>query len=54
MNKDKWLSVIRHTLTFVGGILVVKGTIDESLVQQLTAGLMALIGTIWGIVEKEN
>lgn len=53
MKKEKWYSIIRHTLTFVGGILVLKGTIDESMVEQIVAGVMTLIGLIWGQVEKD-
>ena len=53
MTKEKWYSVIRHTLTFVGGVLVVKGTIDESVAEQIVAGVMTLIGLVWGQVEKK-
>ena len=52
MTKQKWYSVIRHTLTFVGGILVVKGTIEESVAEQIVAGVMTLVGLVWGQVEK--
>jgi len=52
MKKEKWYSVIRHTLTFIGGILVLKGTIEESVAEQIIAGLMTLIGLVWGQVEK--
>jgi len=54
MTKEKWYSVIRHTLTFVGGILVMKGTIDESVAEQIISGVMTLTGLIWGQVEKKT
>ena len=53
MNKQKWFSVIRHTLTFVGGILVMKGLIDESVVEQIISGVMTLTGLVWGQLDKE-
>lgn len=53
MTKEKWFSVIRHTLTFVGGILVLKGTIDESTLQQVVSGIMTLTGVVWGILDKK-
>ena len=53
MKKEKWYSIIRHTLTFIGGILVLKGTIDESMSEQIVAGVMTLVGLIWGQLEKE-
>ena len=53
MSKEKWYSIIRHTLTFVGGILVMKGTIDENTAEQIISGIMTLTGLIWGQVEKK-
>lgn len=52
MTKEKWYSVIRHTLTFVGGILVMKGLVEESVADQIIAGVMTLVGLVWGQVEK--
>lgn len=52
MKKEKWFSIIRHTLTFVGGILVLQGSIEENVVEQIIAGTMTLIGLIWGQIEK--
>jgi hypothetical protein len=54
MKKEQILSIIRHTLTFAGGILVTKGLIDEGMATEVVGGLMTLIGTIWGIVDKNN
>lgn len=53
MTKEKWFSLIRHTLTFVGGILVLKGVIEESVVEQVISGVITLTGIIWGQIEKE-
>jgi len=52
MKKEKIYSIIRHTLTFVGGMLVLKGTLEESVAQEIIAGIMTLIGLVWGQVEK--
>jgi hypothetical protein len=32
MSKEQILGIVRHTLTFVGGILIMKGFIDETTV----------------------
>jgi len=53
MSKDKIFSIVRHTLTFVGGILVMKGTLDESVAEQIISGIMTLTGLIWGQLDKE-
>ena len=52
MKKAMILSIIRHSLTFVGGLLMAKGLIDEAAVSELVGGIMAVTATIWGIIEK--
>lgn len=53
MKKEQILGVARHVLTFVGGFLVVRGAIDESVLNELIGGTIALAGTIWSIVDKK-
>ena len=52
MNKDQVLGIIRHTLTFVGGFLVMKGLVDETMVTEIVGGVVALVGSIWSIGAK--
>ena len=52
MNKDQKLGVIRHVLTFVGGILLAKGLVDESLLTDMVASIMVLVGGVWSILDK--
>lgn len=52
MNQEQKLGVIRHVLTFVGGILLAKGLVDESLLTDMVASIMVLIGGVWSIVSK--
>jgi hypothetical protein len=52
-SKEKILGVVRHTLTFVGGILVMKGLVDEATVTEIIGGVMTLAGTIWSVIEKK-
>jgi len=44
---------LRHVLTFVGGIVIAKGLIDESLYTELVGGVATLVGTVWSIVSKK-
>lgn len=53
MSKERILGFVRHTLTFVGGLLVMKGIIDEAMTSEIIGGIMTLTGTIWSIFEKE-
>ncbi len=45
-NQAKWAGSIRHVLTIAGGALVAGGYTDESTVQQIVGGFMALAGLI--------
>lgn len=54
MKKEQILGIIRHTLTFVGGVLITKGLIDESLANELSGASLTLIGGIWSIIEKNK
>lgn len=52
MNKEQKLGIIRHVLTFVGGILLAKGLVDESLLTDMVASIMVLVGGAWSILDK--
>jgi len=53
MNEQS-LGLIRHILTFVGGIIITKGLIDESLFQEILGGLMTVIGGVWSVWSKKK
>jgi hypothetical protein len=52
MSKERILGIVRHTLTFVGGLLVMKGLVDEAMASEIIGGVMTLTGAIWSIFEK--
>lgn len=54
MNKEQILGVVRHILTFVGGIIIAKGLVSEGLTEELIGGVMTLAGTIWSVVSKKT
>ena len=54
MKKEQLLGIIRHVLTFAGGILVAKGLASEALSQELVGATITLIGGIWSIIEKNK
>jgi len=54
MSRDQIFGVARHVLTFLGGFLIVKGYLDESLLNELIGGAITLAGTIWSIVDKNK
>lgn len=52
LTKEQVLGIVRHALTFVGGILVMKGLIDETIVTEVVGGVITLTGSIWSVIEK--
>lgn len=53
MKKEQYLSILRHFLTFSGGVLVVQGVLDEALWAELSGAVMTLVGGIWGVMDKQ-
>ena len=54
LTKDHLLGIVRHSMTFIGGLMVAKGMIDEAMIPELTGGLITLVGAIWSIVVKNK
>jgi hypothetical protein len=52
MNADQILGIIRHILTFGGGLLVMKGFIDEAMLSEVIGATVTFIGTIWSFISK--
>jgi hypothetical protein len=53
MTKEQLLGIVRHSLTFIGGILLTYGMINEIMVSELIGGGTTLAGVIWSIVNKK-
>ena len=51
--QEKVLGILRHALTFVGGLIVTKGFIDESLYLELSGALLTIIGGVWSVLSKK-
>jgi hypothetical protein len=54
LTKEQVMGIVRHTLTFVGGLLITKGLIDESMLTEVVGALTTLSGVIWSIVAKNK
>jgi hypothetical protein len=52
--KEQVLGLIRHALTFAGGLLIAKGLISESVSFDIIGGVMTLVGSIWSILSKKT
>lgn len=54
LTKDQILGITRHALTFVGGILIMRGLVDEALFTEISGGVMTLTGAVWSIINKKE
>lgn len=50
---EQLLGLIRHVLTFVGGVLVAKGLADANVTGELIGGLMTVVGGVWSVISKK-
>jgi hypothetical protein len=54
LSKEQILGIVRHTLTFAGGIVVMKGFADDATITEIIGGVMTLVGAVWSVVDKAN
>jgi len=54
MTKEQVIGIVRHVLTFVGGLFVLKGYLDESLANEIIGGAITLVGTVWSVISKKQ
>ena len=52
--KEKTLGIIRHALTFIGGVLVTQGILDDALFLELSGAVMTLVGGVWSVIDKNK
>jgi hypothetical protein len=52
MKKEQVLGIVRHSLTFIGGILLMKGLVDEATWTEISGSALTLVGTVWSVVDK--
>lgn len=52
LSTEQALGIFRHVLTFVGGILVVKGIASESVVMDISGAALSLWGVIASFINK--
>lgn len=54
MSKEVVFGIVRHALTFAGGILASKGIIDAGMVETAIGAIITLGGIAWSVVEKKK
>lgn len=54
MSKEAILGVVRHILTFGGGLLVSKGALDEATMLEGVGAIITIAGIVWSIRQKKQ
>ena len=54
MTREQFLGLVRHGITFIGGIIVAKGNFDPSTLDTFTGVGVALAGLIWSAMADEK
>jgi hypothetical protein len=52
MKREQILGLVRHSLTFIGGIYVMRGLIQEQLAQEIVGGILSAIGGFCSVIDK--
>jgi hypothetical protein len=53
MSKEQTMGLIRHALTFIGGILVSHGVTNDATITELIGCALTLVGGIWSMVNNK-
>jgi hypothetical protein len=54
LTKEQTLGLIRHTLTFVGGIVLSNGLVDQATIDVIVGSVITFTGAIWNIIAKRS
>lgn len=53
MDSEYVKALVRHILTAVGGFAVARGVTDNTTLETVTGGAVALTGLIWSLAHKK-
>jgi hypothetical protein len=50
--KEQVMGLVRHALTFIGGVLIAKGLANDGQVVEMIGSVVTFVGTIWSVLNK--
>lgn len=53
VQKEQILGLVRHGLTFLGGILVAKDLASEGQVMDIIGMTVTFVGTVWSVLSNK-
>ncbi len=54
MTKEQVLGLVRHALTFVGGILIIQGLSTEGIVNETIGAVVTAVGAVWSVIKNKQ
>lgn len=54
LSKEELLGIVRHGLTFIGGVIIAGGLLDAGLWTEISGGVVTLAGVVWSILNKRS
>jgi len=54
VQREQIMGLVRHGLTFVGGILVAKGLASEGQIMDLVGMIMTTFATVWSVLSNKS
>jgi hypothetical protein len=52
-TREQVMGVVRHTLTFLGGIAIAKGYASDATVTEIIGAVVTLVGAVWSVMAKK-
>jgi len=53
LTQEQVSGIIRHALTFVGGVLIMKGLVAEGIWTEISGAVLTLVGGVWSVFAKK-
>jgi hypothetical protein len=54
LTKEQIMGIVRHGLTFVGAVLVVKGGVTEGQWYEISGAAVSFLSVVWSILDKKQ
>jgi tetrahydromethanopterin S-methyltransferase subunit C len=54
MNFEVFKTILRQVLIALGTYLTTVGVVDQSLIEPIVGGLLAIAAAVWGILAKKK
>jgi len=54
INKDQVLGLVRHVVTFFGGVLVARGKLEPGAVETIAGVVVTIVGAIFSFMSPEK